>query len=228
MDVLKTMVFMVRTKVKDLAVKVFHEAEIVSALNEGKNECVKIIRQANENYFEETYTGTISTTASPNYAQITLPTDFSELRNLQVTNIGLEDTTFTRLNQSDPRFRTACLDSGSYTSGLGIMYWDFVGKDYMIFAPAPEIDLGYKMHYIKTIPDMGLPDSYPIGIPAENFDYIVTWAICECMRTYKDNRLDDYLIKLEYQRRAIIESVNTRQVKEPQFVTGYMENEYWG
>ena len=226
MDVLKTMIFTVRTKLKDLAVRKFHEHEIIAALNEGKNECVKLIRQANENFFEDTVAGTISSTSTPNYSQITLPANFAELRNLTVTNAGLEDTGFIKLNQSDERFKSALLDGGSFASGLGIAYWDFLA-DTMIFAPGADIDLGYRMHYIKTVPDMELPGDLPVGIPAEDYDFIVTWAICECMRAVEDPRLDAYLAKMEYQKGSVTESVNTRQVKEPEFVKSYMESEFW-
>jgi hypothetical protein len=226
MDVLKTMIFTVRTKVKDLAVRTFHEHEIIAALNEGKNEVVKLIRQADENFFETTVTGTISSTTTPNYSQITLPVDFAELRNLTVTNQGMEDTTFIKLNQSDERFRQALLDGGSFSNGFGRMYWDFMA-DTMIFAPGADLDLGYQMHYIKVVPDMALPDSYPVGVPVEDYDFIVTWAICECMRSIKDERLKTYLDKLEFQRGSVVESVNTRQIKEPTFVTGFMEQEGW-
>jgi hypothetical protein len=226
MDVLRTMLLQVRTKVKDLSTRTFHESEIITALNEGKNECVKIIRQADENYFETTVSGTISSTTSPNYSQITLPVDFAELRNIQVTNSGLEDTGFIKLNHSDERFKQALLDGGSFASGLGVAYWDFLANT-MIFAPGADIDLGYKMHYIKLVADMMLPDSYPEGIPAEDYDFIVTWAICECMRSTSDPRLAGYLDKLSFQRDSIIASVNTRQVKEPEFVKGFQEQEWW-
>jgi predicted RNA-binding protein len=74
---------------------------------------------------------------------------------------------------------------------------------------------------------MALPTDYPVGIPAENYDFVVTWAICECMRAVQDKRLDSYLSKLDFQRGTVIESVNTRQVKEPEFVRGYQEMEWW-
>ena len=228
MDVLKTMIALVRTKVKDLSVRTFHEHEIILALNEGKNELVKTIRQANENYFEATTSGTISATTTPNYSTITLPTDFIELRDISISTSGREDIRFIRMSQSDDRFRLALQDGGSFASGVGAFFYDFMGMNTMILAPGADVELTYSMKYITMVNDMLLPDDYPAGIPPEHYDYIVTWAIAECMRETHDKRLPQYLDKLAYQKDSIVASVNTRQRKEPEFVIGFMESEYWG
>ncbi|HCV42404.1 MAG TPA: hypothetical protein DGH68_02900, partial [Bacteroidetes bacterium] len=209
------MVTLVRIKIKDLAVRSFMDPEIQLAINEGKNELVKIIRQANENYFEETLSTTISATTKPNYSTLALPADFSELRDLRVTTSGLEDLTFQHVSQSDQRFRQALIDGGSYASGAGVMFYDFYGESTMIFAPGADIDIPIQLLYTKTIPDMTYPSSYCTGVPLDHSDFMVTWAICECMRTAQDPRLSDYESKLDFQRESIINSVNTRQRKEP-------------
>jgi hypothetical protein len=226
-DTLRDMITLVRIKVKDLAVRQIMDPEIQAALNEGKNELVKIIRQANENYFEEVLATTISSTTTPNFSTLTLPADFSELREIKVTTGGLEDTTFQYLNQSDQRFRQALIDGGSFLSGAGIIYYDFYGAGQMIFAPGADLDLAVRLFYIKTIPDMTLPQDSAL-IPLEHKDFVVSWAICECMRSLQDQRLDAYLAKLDMQQELVIQSINTRQRKEPVFVTGFMEEEYWG
>jgi hypothetical protein len=228
MDVLKTMVALVRTKVKDLSVRQFYEHEIILALNEGKNELVKTIRQASENYFEATASGTISAVTVPNYSTITLPTDFIELRNITITTSGKEDIKFVRMNQSDDRFKYALMDGGNFASGAGAFYYDFMGMNTMILAPGSDQELTYSLDYIRMVNDMLLPDDYPAGIPPEHYDFIVTWAIAECLRAQGDKRLPLYESKLEYQRNTVIASVNTRQRKDPEFVTGYMESEGWG
>ena len=103
MDVLKTMLTMVRTRLRDL--RVGSEYELVAFLNEGKNEVVKIIRQADENFFETTTSVTISATTAPNKSSITLPADFATLRNLSITTVGMESTQFYFMSQSDRRFQ---------------------------------------------------------------------------------------------------------------------------
>jgi len=64
MDVFQTMIVHVRMKVKDTAMRIFRDPEIIASINEGKNELVKIIRQANEEFFETSTTGTISSAGS--------------------------------------------------------------------------------------------------------------------------------------------------------------------
>jgi hypothetical protein len=227
MDTLKTMLVITRTKLRDLSVRSFLEPELIIALNEGKNELAKIIRQANENFFEDTTTGTISATTSPNYSSITLPTDFSVLRDLHITNIGYEDIRFVKEDQSSNKFRGALVDGGNFGAGSGTFLYDFKGKDTIILAPGANVELTYSLDYIKTVPDMTLPDHYPIGIPAEHWDFIVTWAITECMRSVNDKRLSNYEGKLEYQAKSVIQSVNSRQAREPQYVKGFLEDEVY-
>ena len=207
------MITMVRTRLKDLSVRSFHEFEIVSPLNEGKNELVKIIRQADENFFETTFSGTIPVAAAPDPSEITLPSDFSELREIRVVSSGYEDMAFINLSQSDRRFRDALAIGGGVTSGQSAFYYDFMGLDKIILAPGSDMALAYEMGYIQTVPDMMLPDSYPVGIPPEDYDYIVTWGIVEGLRSVADKRLPAYLTKLEDQKQSVIQSVNSRQVR---------------
>jgi len=225
---LRNMITQVRLKLKDTRVRVFQQPEIIFALNEGKDELVKIIREANESFFETTVTGTISSTTTPNASIVTLPADFAQLRDIKITTAGYQDTVFQRLNHSDPRFQNSLLDGGSFANGMGVFFYDFQGLSTMLLAPGSDIDLAYSLDYIKTVTDMVLPTDTPTEIPAEHHGFIVTWGICECMRMVEDDRLDQYESKLEFQRNSVIAGVNTRQAKEPTFVTGFMEEEYWG
>lgn len=224
----RQMITQVRLTVKDTRIRVFHEPEIAFALNEGKDELVKIIREANENFFETASSGTISSTTTPNASIITLPADFARLVNIKVTSTGYEDTTFQYRRQSDYRFQQALLDGGSFASGSGHFYYDFQGASTMLLAPGANIDLLYTMDYLQTVADMTLPEDTPSQIPAEHHGFIVTWATVECMRKIEDPRLSTYESKLEYQRTSVIAGVNTRQAKEPVFVTGFQEEEYGG
>lgn len=224
---LRTMITQVRVKLKDLSVRSFQEPEIIFALNEGKDELVKIIRNANESFFEDTATGTISSTTTPNYSTISLPTDFAQLRQIGITSSGMEDIGFIKMNQSDARFKAALLDGGSFAGGQHAFYYDFVGLSTLILAPGADVDLAYKLDYIKTVPDMALPADTPSEIPAEHHGFIVTWAIVELLPD-GDPRIEKYKSKLDFQKDSTIASVNTRQVKEPEFVVGFMEEEFWG
>lgn len=224
---LKTMLVLSRMKLGDIAVRKFPEPLLIAAANEGKNELVKIIRQACENYFQEDYAATIPVAASPNASEITLPTDFASLREIRITTAGYEDIEFAYLNHSDPVFRIALIDGGAFANGAGTFFYDIVADRTLRLAPGSDMALAATISYMKTVPDMQLPTDYPVGIPLEHYDFIVTWIICEGMRAAKDPRLADYLAKMEYQKDMIVVSINDRQVKEPKFVTGYMQHEEW-
>jgi hypothetical protein len=224
---LQTMLTMTRVKIGDLSVRKVPESLLVMAANEGKNELVKIIRQAHKNYFEDSTTGTIATATPPNPSDITLPNDFAELKEIMITDTAYQDTGFIFKNHSAPEFKEALIMGGGFANGMGNFYYDIVGERTLRLAPGADIAMNYLMHYVKTIPDMVLPQDAPIGIPPEHWDFIVTWMICEAMRSIGDPKLDSYISKLEFQKETVLESVNDRQTKDPRFVRGYMQEEQW-
>lgn len=225
--VLQTMLSLARMRLKDMRVRVIPEPLLVAAANEGKNELVKIIRQARENFFEKSSTGTIAATTTPNSSSITLPSDFSEMRNLAITTASYEDIQFMFKSQSDLLFKSALIDGGSFATGHGTFYYDFYGQNSLILAPGADIALAYKMDYISTVPDMVRPDDYPAGIPAEHYDFIVTWMVTDCLRVQADPRLQAFLQKLDNQATSVKLSIASRQIKEPEYVRAYMEEEMW-
>lgn len=224
---LQDMLLLVRTRMQDLRVRLLPEHDIVDYLNEGKDDLAGIIRQARENFFEETVSRTISSTTTPNYSSITLPDNFSELRELRVTQSGYEDTNFSKLSKSDQRFRQALIDGGNMASGQGMFYYDFSGEFTLIFAPGSDMDLAVDVTYIKTIPDMTLPSDYPTGIPRQYARYMVRYAETECLREVNDARLSDWESRLERMEARITDSVNARQIRDAQYVVGFMEEEFW-
>lgn len=224
---LQNMLVQARMRLRDLTVRTFQEPLLVAALNEGKNELVKIIKQARENFFESTGTGTITAVAKPNPSDITLPTDFAELRQLAITTAGFEDIGFVKQSQSHPLFVQALLDGGSFGTGQGMFYYDFVGLTTLRLAPGSDTDLAYRIDYISMVADMTKPDDYPVGIPSEHYDFIVTWAIADCLRSIGDPKLIAYENKLKFQAESVMASVGSRQVREPRFVRAFMEEEGW-
>lgn len=221
------MLFHARTQLQDMKVARVPESQLVRALNEGKNELAKLVRQAREDWFLTTTTGTISTAAAPNYSSISLPSDFAELKELLITQSGYEHISFKYMDRSDSRFKDALISGGSILSGQGGFYYDLVGVSTMIFAPGFDTALPYTMTYIATVVDMTKRSDSPSLLPAEHHDFLVTWAVCDVLRSLGDNRLPAYESKLEYQRDSVVNAVNATQIKEPQFVRSFME-EYDG
>jgi hypothetical protein len=227
MSDLRTILLLSRMKLKDLGVKRFTEIELIAAANEGKNELAKIIRQAREDFFYKTATGTFSTTTAPNYSEITLPADFSQLKDIEVTTAGYEWTEFAPCDISDPRFKEAARYGGSYGGGSGTAYYDVVGNTKVVFAPGFDVALDYRMRYISVVPDLRYPTDTIAPIPLEHFDYIVTYVVAECMREGENPAYQLWLDKLERQKDMIVESINTVQIRDPKYVRGYMEEEGW-
>ncbi len=220
------MLFYSRSMLQDMNVKRINEAHLVRALNEGKNELAKIIRQAREDFFVTTTTGTISSAVSPNPSVISLPADFAELKQLEITSSGRETIEFQYLDRSDPDFHRLLLDTQSLGAGVDCLFYDIIGSTIEI-APPLDISLAYKMYYVSTVPDMvGITDT-PALIPVEHHDYVVTWAVAEGLRSAGDNRYELYLEKLKAQEAGVIDCVNARQIKDPEYVRGYLEDDWY-
>lgn len=224
---LQTIVFLARAKIKDLGLRRWTEPELVAAANEGKNQLVKIIRQAREDFFFTTTTGTISTTTAPNPSTVTLPSDFIELKDLRVTSNGYESIDFVFLDRVDPKFRYALQMGGDFSGGGGVFYYDIMGMSTLVLAPGSDIEMSLAIDYIQYVPNMTLPSDTVASIPEEHQDYIVNHIVCECLRETGDPNLRAYLLKLERQADSIMQAVGDVQVREPTFVRGFMEEEFW-
>jgi hypothetical protein len=224
---LREIVFGARGRLKDQGMKRWRDPELVLAANEAKNELVKIIRQSKRDYFTTASTFSIS----PAPAQwiptgFVLPDDFSQLKDIQITDAGYEWIQFVHIDMADPRFKQMIETGGSFASGEGFFYYDIAGRESVIVAPSPDIVLNGIMYYSQTVPDMAFPTDEPTGIPIEHQDFIVNFIVCECLRETNDPQLSGYLDKLEKQREMLLESLADQQVREPQFVRGFMEGEW--
>jgi hypothetical protein len=227
MSTLKRILIDSRLRLGDLSVHQYPEALLLSAANEGKNDLVRLLRAVREDYFKSTGTGSISATTAPNTSEITLPTDFAELKTIEITNSGYEHIDFEPMDRADNRFKDAAIDGGDFNSGYGKFYYDTnsSGVSIMELSPGSDIALAYKVHYIKTIADMTQLEIGPTGIPAEFWDYVTTYVICEVLRSRGDERLSGYLDKLASQSVSIQGVASSRQIMHPKYVRGFMEDE---
>lgn len=224
---LQTIIFLARAKLKDLGMARWTEVELVGAANEGKNQLVKIIRQARNDFFFTTTTGTISTTTTPNPSVVSLPSDFHELKTLQVTSSGYESVDFVHLDRSDPKFRYSLQMGGDFSGGGDIFYFDIMGMSDLVLAPGSDIEMALTIGYTKYVANMTVPADEPTDIPEEHQDYIVNHIVCEGLRETGDANLTAYLLKLERQASSIMQAVGDVQIKDAVFVRGFMEEEFW-
>jgi hypothetical protein len=223
---LRDIVFGARGRLKDQGMRRWRDPELVLAANEAKNELVKIIRQSKRDYFQTTISVTIPIALEPNPSVFLLPANFTQLKDLQVTSVGYEWIDFVIMERSDPRFREMLGIGGEFTNGEGFFYYDIVGRTSVVLAPGSDLVLLADLYYSATVPDMAFPTDEPTGIPIEHQDFIVNYVVCECLREANDPQLQGYLDKLEKQRQMVVESLADQQVREPQFVRGFMEGEW--
>lgn len=217
-----------RLTLRDVGIKDIPDGFLTHAANEGKDELAKIIRQARQDFFIATATGTISAvTITGTSSVITLPTDFMELKDIRITSDGYRDIEFEYKDLAKHAFRSALIYGLEAGVAPELFYYDIISRNSIRLAPPTGMALAYELDYIPTLAAMVGMDDTPTQIPAEHHGFIVSWMICEALRSRADGRLGSYASKLEHQRGMIVEAVAVRQIREPQFVTGYLEDEGW-
>lgn len=223
MDLLKDC----RLALKDVGVKATADSMLISSANEAKDEIVQIIRQARQDYFI-TFTTTTVTPANPPFpSTVTLPVDFMLLKDLACNDAGYEGLVFIPLDQTDPRFRRALIDGGSYSAGNALCYYDIQGSSQLLLAPGFDLSLNLTIWYIKTVKDMVALTDEPEGIPSEYCHYIMAHMVCDALRMAASPALAAWETHLAEKKIFMMQNMSPRQVKDPVFVRGFGEDECW-
>jgi len=232
---LRNFLYLARTQLDDMSVQKISEGLLLGAANEGKNELVKLIRRARQDYFQKFTVLTVPIADPLDPSEMDLPDEFSILKDLQIKTAGYENVKFFPADRSSETFRQAIINRRFNSQNSGYFFYD-VGSgsntpgvlSVLKLAPGSDINLSLKVVYDGTVLDMTEPDDEPTPIPPEHWDYIVTWMVCNALRTKTDPRLASFESKLKYQGERVVDSVGIRQVRDPVFVTGYLENEWYG
>jgi hypothetical protein len=222
---LKEILFIARSRLRDLGVSRFSEAELIASVNEGICDMSSIIRQAREDYFLTSTTSTVATAVAPNPSVMVMPDDFLELKDLWVLNSGYEDIDFIAADRTTKQYRRALLDGGSFGSGSGVIYYDIYGNSTIQFAPGFDMALTIRADYIQTVPDLSLPADVPSLIPTKWHNDIPDYAVAEALRSVGDKRWRIYTDKVKESEKTLQAGIQPRQVREGKFVTGYMESD---
>jgi hypothetical protein len=222
---LKEILFIARSRLRDLGVSRFSEAELIASINEGICDMSSIIRQAREDYFLTSTTSTVATAVAPNPSVMVMPDDFLELKDLWVLNQGFEDIDFIAADRTTKQYRRALLDGGSFGSGSGVIYYDIYGNSTIQFAPGFDVALTIRVDYIQTVPDLAMPADVPSLIPTKWHNDIPDYAVAEALRSVGDKRWRIYTDKVKDSEKTLQAGIQPRQVREGKFVTGYMESD---
>lgn len=232
---LQEFLFKARLHLDDMSVQRISEPLLIASANEGKDEIVKLIRRARQDYFQKFTVLTVPVADPLDPSEMDLPDDFSILKDLQIKTTGYENVKFFPADRSSEQFRQAIINRRFNSENSGYFLYD-VGSgsntpgvlSVLKLAPGSDVELDLKVIYDGTVLDMDEPADEPTPIPPEHWDYIVTWMVCNALRTKGDPRFAAFQEKLTMQGERIVDSVGIRQVRDPVFVEGYLENEWYG
>lgn len=214
---LQEMLIRSRLTLRDLGVKKVSDFFLIRSANEGKNELRKLIGQAKQDFFVTSANGTITTAAPSNPSTIALPADFSQLRDITVTQDGYQSVSLMKWDRNDVVFKYHLRTTFSWTTGsTGTFFYDIVGLGTMHLVPATAVTMTCVVTYVQEVADLALLTDAPSAIPAEHHDFIPTWMITEALRSVGDARLASYTDKLKMQGEQVAASVGVRALNEPQ------------
>jgi hypothetical protein len=211
-----------RLALNDLGIKRISEPSLVNSANEGCRELARVLRKSRADYFTTSFTATIPIASPPNASQVSLPSTFAELKDIQITDANYRNIEFLPLDRSNYRYRELLRDGG-LVSDTAEYYYDVIGNSTLEIAPGFDIALPVEVTYIRRVPDLQLPSDSPSLIPAEYHDFILAWMTCEGLRQSADPRLSSYESKLQYLSASITESATPRQIRDAVYVEGFME-----
>lgn len=143
----------------------FDPNDLISYINEGKDEIWAILKGTREDYFlqssqsttanDDNYFAKLSTTSR----EFTLPKDFHQMRMIEVLDSGYEEVDFEYKPMSSAEFveeRRASTSTSSPTSNRNTYLYTIGGKDQLILAQFPEIAFELRLWYTRSLPNLTL------------------------------------------------------------------------
>lgn len=206
---------------------------LYSALNEGKNEIWMILKELKVNYFAVSSQNTDSNAdyyfpqLSQSSRQYTLPIDFSEMRFLEVLDVGYEDIRFEYRPFSSVDYQEARRGSTNEPTGSGsaasraVYYWDIIGKNQLVLAQYPEINFNLIIWYVRIIPDVDAGDAL------DEVLYPYVQKIAEYATQKLTLALQDQVLTQEWRDQfkasvvRLAQAAGSRQSANPVFVIDY-------
>lgn len=226
---LQEILFIARSRLRDFGLKRWTDPELVAAANAAQSRLAHIFRQSREDWFLTSTISTIPVAAAPNASEITLPSDFWELKDLEISTAGYEDIVFMARDRSTQQFHDSLANGGSFASGSGICFYDISAGTTLStlrLSPGFDVAMPLRITYIKLLTDMALPSDEP-GFPSEFHDFLPQYVVCEALRSAGDPRLIAYEADMKEETDVIKNALHPRQIKEMRYVTGYLEQEEW-
>lgn len=224
---LKEILFIARSRLRDLGLKKFSDAELIASINEGICDMSTVIREAREDYFLTSTISTVAAAVAPNPSTWVMPDDFLELKDLWILDDGYTDINFLAMDRTNAQFRRALLDGGNFGRGSGMVFYDIYGNSVIEFSPGFDRAFNMKCDYIQMVPDLALPTDVPTLIPTKWHNDIPDYGVLEALRGIGDPRAASYALKVNDSEKKLAIGVQPRQVREGKFVTGYMEDDDW-
>lgn len=138
--------------------------QMLSFLNEGKDEVWSSLKGLSEKYFVDQTQNTDPTkinyfpALNTTVREYSLPTDFRGLAFIEVKDSGYEFVRFIQMDMTNPIWRNE--RRGSTANGPGVTvtsasyYYDIIGMNTLIMAEFPEINFNLKLWYLHAIPDI--------------------------------------------------------------------------
>ena len=210
------------------------DAMVFSFLNEGKNEVWGILKTLGQNYFgtssqstdttQDSYFGPLDVTKR----EYNLPNDCREVRFLEVTDVGYEDTRFEYrpLSSTDfidaRRANTNNILNADTTIAQDVYYYTIVGKKTLMFAQFPQIAFHVTIWYNRILPDFDA-DAIVDEILYPFVQKITEYAVKKATLTLQDLPLSEAWRETWRESvQRIASTADPRDSSGPLFVDDYM------
>ena len=223
----------VRDNLDEATASFWTQAQMLRLINRAKDRVWLEVRKLKDDYFVRTLSSTdasltiLGATYTPSSLQVTaggatltLPTDYAELKSIEVIQSGYEYVQFFHLDMARPEFRA--LRAVTTQRAPTAFYFDIYGLVTLLYTPLSNTALDTRIYYVFRLADYSA-DTDTLDLPDPTYLAVIEYATALAQLMDRD----EYAAVWENSGRRTLADFfgsSARQIQDPIFVSGSYED----
>jgi len=230
---LSTALTRIRYRIGEVIPSYWTQLELISYVNDAKDDLYNAILTINKDFFERTATLAFVNLVS----QYLLASDFQRLKSIRATTAGMEGTTFIPMSRNTPAFQAGLQNSAYNNAPYQFMYDIWNNIDVAVspapnmkgmnitFSPTPAGAMTVEYVYVAQLPDLaGNDDGFSFLDPF--IGYILDQATYYALSKGPSGDYQNYGSRAEMKLNRILAVASKNNMQGSQFVQGFLEDSF--
>lgn len=217
----------IRYRIGETTAGFWTDAELISYINDAKDDLYNAILTINKDYFEKSASVTVS--AGTHKAE--LPSDFQRLKSIRMSTVGYEDTQFVPRDRNTQEFLSGLNSINTANSPYEVMYDIYQNLDdtdktmYLDLSPIFMDARTLEVNYVAQLPDLtGTTDTF--GFLAPFMGYILDKATFYALSKGPSGDYNNYANQAEMKLNRILGVASKSNQQGHEFVEGFLEDSF--